>query len=153
MNATSFRAPLLCGFALLLSSLAVPAQDPTPATGIPECAEMHKTASGLEWGVLQKGAETGNPGKDDQVEVHYTGWLTDGSKFDSSLDRGVPFQFVLGRGQVIKGWDQGVDGMLVGGKRKLTVPPELGYGSRGFPGAIPPNSTLVFEVELLGVGG
>ncbi len=87
-----------------------------------------------------------------KVKVHYTGWLTDGKKFDSSLDRGVPFSFVLGRGQVIPGWDQGVSGMKVGAKRKLTVPPELGYGSRGFPGAIPPNSTLVFEVELLGVG-
>ena len=87
-----------------------------------------------------------------RVSVHYTGWLTSGAKFDSSLDRGQPFAFQLGRGQVIKGWDQGVAGMKVGGKRKLTIPPELGYGSRGFPGAIPPNSTLVFEVELLGVG-
>lgn len=85
------------------------------------------------------------------VEVHYTGWLTDGSKFDSSLDRRQPFPFKLGAGQVIKGWDQGVAGMRVGGKRKLMIPPELGYGSRGFPGAIPPNSTLIFEVELLGV--
>lgn len=88
-----------------------------------------------------------------RVKVHYTGWLTTGQKFDSSLDRGVPFTFVLGKGQVIKGWDQGVEGMLVGAKRKLTIPPELGYGSRGFPGAIPPNATLVFEVELVGVGG
>ena len=86
-----------------------------------------------------------------RVRVHYTGWLTTGQKFDSSKDRGEPFRFKLGAGQVIKGWDQGVQGMKVGGKRKLTIPPELGYGSRGFPGAIPPNSTLVFEVELLGV--
>ena len=82
---------------------------------------------------------------------HYTGWLLDGTKFDSSLDRGKPLSFVLGKGQVIQGWDKGVQGMKVGGKRKLTVPPELGYGTRGFPGAIPPNATLVFEVELLGV--
>ncbi len=87
-----------------------------------------------------------------RVSVHYTGTLTNGSKFDSSLDRGTPFQFVLGAGQVIKGWDQGVAGMRVGGKRKLTIEPDLAYGARGFPPVIPPNSTLEFEVELLGVG-
>ncbi len=86
-----------------------------------------------------------------QVSVHYTGWLTDGTKFDSSLDRIDPFDFPLGRGHVIRGWDEGVAGMKVGGKRKLTIPPEMGYGARGAGGVIPPNATLVFEVELLGV--
>ncbi len=86
-----------------------------------------------------------------QVLVHYTGWLTSGAKFDSSKDRNDPFDFRLGAGQVIRGWDQGVAGMKVGGKRKLTIPPELGYGSRGAGGVIPPDATLVFEVELLAV--
>lgn len=94
------------------------------------------------------GAEA-KPGQ--RVTVHYTGTLTDGSKFDSSKDRNDPFTFPLGAGRVIKGWDQGVAGMKVGGKRKLTIPPELGYGPMGYPPVIPPNSTLVFEVELLDV--
>ena len=89
--------------------------------------------------------------KGKQVSVHYTGWLTDGKKFDSSKDRGQPFQFPLGRGHVIQGWDQGVAGMKVGGRRKLTIPPHLGYGSRGAGGAIKPNETLVFVVDLVNV--
>jgi FKBP-type peptidyl-prolyl cis-trans isomerase len=92
-----------------------------------------------------------SPKRGDTVTVHYTGWLTDGTKFDSSVDRDQPFSFVLGTGQVIQGWDEGVAGMRVGDKTRLTIPPDLAYGKQGYPGAIPPNATLIFEVELLSV--
>jgi FKBP-type peptidyl-prolyl cis-trans isomerase FkpA len=106
--------------------------------------------SGLQYEELTEG--TGAEAAAGQtVSVHYTGWLTDGQKFDSSKDRNQPFEFSLGAGMVIRGWDEGVQGMKVGGVRKLTIPPELGYGARGAGGVIPPNATLVFEVELLDV--
>jgi len=108
------------------------------------------TASGLKY--IDQAVGTGDvavAGK--TVSVHYTGWLENGKKFDSSVDRGQPFSFPLGAGRVIKGWDEGVQGMKVGGKRKLTIPSDLGYGSRGAGGVIPPNATLIFDVELLAV--
>ena len=109
---------------------------------------MFKTSSGVEYDDLQKG--TGEAAtRGDTVTVHYTGWLTDGKQFDSSKDAGEPFTFKLGAGEVIKGWDEGVAGMKVGGKRKLTIPAKLGYGERGAGGVIPPNADLVFDVELL----
>ncbi|MEO8383685.1 MAG: FKBP-type peptidyl-prolyl cis-trans isomerase [Betaproteobacteria bacterium] len=115
---------------------------------------MNTTPSGLKFEDTVEGtgaeAKRGN-----QVSVHYTGWLyTDGvagAKFDSSKDRGQPFQFSLGGGQVIRGWDEGVAGMKIGGTRRLVIPAELGYGARGAGGVIPPNATLLFEVDLLGV--
>ena len=121
---------------------------PAPATAVP--AQLVAAVTELKIEDTQVGsgkvAETGQ-----NVTVHYTGWLTNGTKFDSSKDHGQPFTFPLGGGRVIKGWDKGVAGMKVGGVRKLTIPPDLGYGSRGAGGVIPPNATLVFEVELLGV--
>lgn len=108
------------------------------------------TASGLKYidQTIGDGAEA-VAGK--MATVHYTGWLESGTKFDSSVDRGQPFPFPLGAGRVIKGWDEGVQGMKIGGKRRLTIPPDLGYGARGAGGVIPPNATLIFDVELLGL--
>ena len=112
---------------------------------------MILTSSGLQYQDLTVGGgDEAQAGQN--VQVHYTGWLTDGTKFDSSVDRNQPFEFPLGGGAVIRGWDEGVAGMRVGGKRKLVIPPELGYGARGAGGVIPPDATLVFEVELLGLG-
>ncbi|NEO99058.1 MAG: FKBP-type peptidyl-prolyl cis-trans isomerase [Symploca sp. SIO2E9] len=110
--------------------------------------EVVTTASGLKYLDIVKG-EGATPQKGQTVVVHYTGTLSDGSKFDSSRDRNRPFSFKIGVGQVIKGWDEGVGTMQVGGRRKLIIPPDLGYGARGAGGVIPPNATLIFDVELL----
>jgi FKBP-type peptidyl-prolyl cis-trans isomerase len=113
-----------------------------------DSAAFSKTPSGLQYQDVVTG--TGPEARPGQVAVvHYTGWLTDGTKFDSSRDRGEPFSFPIGEGQVIAGWDQGVAGMKVGGRRKLLIPPDLGYGELGSPPVIPPAATLVFDVELL----
>ena len=112
--------------------------------------QVIQTASGLEY-VEIVGGTGPRPKQGDTVSVHYTGWLKSGQKFDSSVDRGEPFAFPIGKGRVIKGWDEGVGTMKVGGKRKLIIPAHLGYGERGAGGVIPPGATLVFEVELLGI--
>ncbi len=132
---------------------ATPAE--TPATpvedGPPEVSgEPTVTESGLQFIDIEVG--TGDaPQSGQTVEVHYTGWLTDGTKFDSSIDRGEPFSFTIGTGQVIDGWDEGVASMNVGGKRRLIIPPELGYGETGYPGVIPANTQIIFDVELLAI--
>jgi peptidylprolyl isomerase len=118
---------------------------PTKVTG-----DGVKTASGLQYWDIKVG--TGAEAKDgSHVKVHYTGWLTSGKKFDSSVDANQPFDFTIGKGDVIKGWDEGVTGMKVGGKRQLRIPPNLAYGKDGYPGAIPANATLIFDIQLLGV--
>jgi len=118
---------------------------PTKVTG-----DGVKTDSGLQYWDIKVG--TGEVAKDgDVVKVHYTGWFTTGKKFDSSVDAHQPYSFTLGKGEVIKGWDEGVTGMKVGGKRQLRIPPELAYGDAGYKTIIPPNSTLIFDVQLLSV--
>ena len=150
------RVLLLAGlttFVTLSVATRVHAQDSTkPGKNEDKEKKMTKTDSGLEYRDVKEG--TGEkPKKEQTCIVHYTGWLwqdgAKGKKFDSSKDRGEPFEFPVGTGQVIKGWDEGVLGMKVGGKRELVIPPDLGYGARGAGGAIPPNATLFFEVELL----
>lgn len=112
-------------------------------------ANLETTPSGLQYSIDQPG--TGAQPKPGQlVSVHYTGWLTNGTKFDSSRDRGEPIEFPLGRGRVIPGWDEGIAAMTIGEKRTLVIPANLGYGARGAGGVIPPNATLVFAVELMG---
>jgi len=121
----------------------------SPALGV-DTAAMTKTPSGLRYQDLTKGdGAEATAGK--SVQVHYTGWLPNGEKFDSSRDRNEPFSFTLGAGQVIAGWDEGVAGMKVGGRRKLVIPPDLAYGTAGAPPDIPPGATLVFDIELLAV--
>ncbi len=155
------RASLLLAGAAALAFAALPVSGSQKDNAAPSKdaekkseSKMTKTSSGLQYEDTVPG--TGESPKSGQTCVmHYTGWLWEngakGKKFDSSVDRGKPFEFVIGQGQVIKGWDEGVSTMKVGGKRTLLIPPTLGYGARGAGGVIPPNATLVFEVELLGV--
>jgi FKBP-type peptidyl-prolyl cis-trans isomerase len=139
-------APLLLAQTSSHKTAAVPnTKAPTKVTG-----DGVKTASGLQYWDIKVG--TGQVAKDgDHVKVHYTGWLTSGKKFDSSVDAHQPFELTLGRGEVIKGWDEGIAGMKVGGKRQLRIPPDLAYGDKGYPGVIPPNATLIFDVQLLAI--
>jgi FKBP-type peptidyl-prolyl cis-trans isomerase len=140
----------LVGIALTLTPASLGDQDKQDKSKSKE--KVVTTKSGLKYIDVKEGTGT-EAKKGDRVEVHYTGWLKDGTKFDSSKDRGEPFTFPLGAGRVIKGWDEGVQGMKVGGTRKLIIPPDLAYGKRGAGGVIPPDAELTFEVQLLKVNG
>jgi FKBP-type peptidyl-prolyl cis-trans isomerase len=146
MRTLASAVTTLAALAALAAAGLADTSAPTKPTG-----KLTTTPSGLKYYELKVGG--GKAAKaGDNVKVHYTGWLTSGKKFDSSLDRNEPFEFKLGAGMVIKGWDEGVAGMKVGGKRQLRVPPNLGYGAQGAGGVIPPNAELIFDVELLGTG-
>jgi FKBP-type peptidyl-prolyl cis-trans isomerase len=149
---TAVVALAICAGALLMEAQqkTAPAKKPSTAAPTPVTGDPVVTKSGLKYWDIKAG-DGAEAVRGKRVSVHYTGWFTSGKKFDSSVDRGQPFEFRLGAGEVIRGWDEGVAGMKVGGKRQLNVKPELAYGSRGYPGAIPPNSTLIFDVELLAV--
>jgi FKBP-type peptidyl-prolyl cis-trans isomerase FkpA len=160
MKKRLFSGAIIAGAMVLVTAVAVaqtaPAKPkakavppnnnaPTRVTG-----DGVKTDSGLQYWEIRVG--TGEVAKEgSHVRVHYTGWLTTGKKFDSSVDRGQPFDFTIGNGEVIRGWEEGVAGMRVGGKRQLRIPPELGYGADGSPPTIPPNATLIFDIQLLAV--
>lgn len=132
----------------MVMAKAKPRDEGPPPIDVP----VVTTPSGLQMQDVKVG-DGPQPQAGQQVTVHYTGWLTDGTKFDSSRDRDEPFTFDIGQGEVIQGWDEGVASMNVGGQRRLTIPPDLAYGADGAGGVIPPNATLIFDVELLGVGG
>ena len=140
---------LLSGISLAQTSAAKPVASTSAPTKVMGAGV--KTDSGLQyWDIRMGNGATAKEGS--RVRVHYTGWLTNGKKFDSSVDAGKPFDFTIGNGEVIKGWEEGVAGMRVGGKRQLRIPPSLGYGAEGTPGGpIPPNATLIFDIQLLGV--
>ena len=134
--------------ALVALGVACSQSGSTPPNSEAAMDTYTNTSSGLQYKDMFVGrGEEARQGA--TVVVHYTGWLLDGTKFDSSLDRGVPFEFVIGKGQVIKGWDEGVGSMNVGGRRELVIPPDLAYGDQGAAGVIPPGATLKFEVELI----
>jgi len=151
---TAIHRPLvlLALAASLFGQTAAKKPVPRPNTAAPTkvTGDGVKTDSGLQYWDIKVG--TGQEAKNgDHVRVHYTGWLTSGKKFDSSVDAHQPYDFTIGHNDVIKGWDEGVTGMKVGGKRQLRIPPQLAYGDRGYPGVIPANATLIFDIQLLAV--